>query len=189
MEVSDQLSIQDSFKNIINRYSKPPTIIINSTGIVRDQFILKLNKTEFDDVIDVNLKGTFFIIQTAVSQMVDADLCNGSSIVNVGSIVGTTGNMGQANYAASKAGVEALTKTASLEFGQLGIRVNTVLPGIIDTPMTETVPDNVKQMFLKRIPLRRIGKPQEVAEVIAFLASGKSSYINGASIEVTGGMR
>ncbi|PBC30606.1 estradiol 17-beta-dehydrogenase 8 [Apis cerana] len=188
VEVLNEQSIKEAFKNAINKYSTPPTIIVNSAGITSDQFILKLTNEDFDKVLNVNLKGTFFIIQTAVKEMINANVNKGGSIVNISSIIGKIGNMGQANYAASKAGVIALTKTASLEFGQFGIRVNTVLPGFIETPMTKTVPDNIKQLFIKRIPLHRMGKPEEVAEVITFLASSKSSYINGASIDVTGGL-
>ena len=102
----------------MNKYSTPPTIIVNSAGITRDQFILKLTNQDFTKVLDVNLKGTFYINQTAVKEIVNANTSIGSSIVNVSSIIGKTGNMGQANYAASKAGVIALTQTASLEFGQ-----------------------------------------------------------------------
>ncbi|XP_003699839.2 (3R)-3-hydroxyacyl-CoA dehydrogenase [Megachile rotundata] len=188
VDVSDESSIKEAFKIAVNKYSVPPTIIVNSAGITRDQFILKLTQDDFDQALNVNLKGTFFTIQTAVKEMMNANVSTGSSIINLSSIIGKIGNMGQANYAASKAGVIAITKTACLEFGQFGIRVNAVLPGFIETPMTETVPDNVKRMFIKRVALRRMGKPEEVAEVIAFLASSKSSYINGASIEVTGGM-
>ncbi|XP_043254000.1 estradiol 17-beta-dehydrogenase 8-like [Colletes gigas] len=188
LDVSNSSSIKQAFKNAISTYSTPPSIIVNSAGVTRDQFILKLTEAEFDQVLDVNLKGTFLVIQTAVKAMIEAGTSKGGSIVNVSSIIGKIGNIGQANYASSKAGVEALTKTASLEFGQFGVRVNAVLPGFIDTSMTQTVPDNVKQMFVKRIPLGRMGKPEEVAEVITFLASSKSSYINGASIDVTGGM-
>ncbi|XP_076755975.1 (3R)-3-hydroxyacyl-CoA dehydrogenase [Xylocopa sonorina] len=188
VEVSNEQSIKEAFKHAISKYKIPPTIIVNSAGITRDQFILNLTNEEFDEVINVNLKGTFYMIKTAVQEMIDADVQKGASIVNISSIIAKIGNMGQANYAASKAGVVALTKTAALEFGQYGIRVNTVLPGFIETPMTETVPDNVKHMFVKKIALKRMGKPEEVAEVVTFLASDKSSYVNGASIEVTGKM-
>lgn len=118
IEVSSKQSIQEAFKSAINKYSIPPTIIINSAGITRDQFILKLTNEDFAEVLDVNLKGTFYIIQTAVKEIVNANAGIGSSIINVSSIIGKTGNIGQANYAASKAGVIALTQTASLEFGQ-----------------------------------------------------------------------
>lgn len=112
----------------------------------------------------------------------------GGSIVNLSSIIGKIGNIGQVNYAASKAGVEAMTKSASKEFAKHKIRVNSVLPGFINTPMTETVPQKVKDLMLRNISMRRFGEPNEVAEVIAFLASEKSSYVNGTSVEVTGGM-
>ena len=118
IEVSSEQSVQEAFKSAMNKYSTPPTIIVNSAGITRDQFILKLTNQDFTKVLDVNLKGTFYINQTAVKEIVNANTSIGSSIVNVSSIIGKTGNMGQANYAASKAGVIALTQTASLEFGQ-----------------------------------------------------------------------
>lgn len=188
VEVSNEQSIKDAFKHARNKYGSPPTIIINSAGITRDQFILNLTNEEYDEVIDVNLKGTFYTIKTGVKEMIDAGVNKGGSIVNISSITGKIGNIGQANYAASKAGVIALTQTAALEFGQFEVRVNAVLPGFIETPMVETVPDNVRRMLIKKIPLRRMGKPEEVAEVVTFLASNKSSYVNGASIEVTGGM-
>lgn len=132
------------------------------------------------------VQGTFLVIQNCAGAMVEKNLTNGS-IINLGSIVGKTGNMGQANYTASKAGVEAMTKTASKEFGKFGIRVNCILPGLIETPMTDTVPQKFKEIMKMQCPLRRFGHPDEVAEVISFLASDKSSYVNGASIEVTGG--
>ncbi|XP_078045040.1 estradiol 17-beta-dehydrogenase 8 isoform X2 [Augochlora pura] len=188
LHVSKADSIKKGFKDVTSKYNKPPTIIVNSAGITRDQFILKQTESDFDKVINVNLKGTFLVIQTAVQYMLEANVNKGSSIVNLSSIIGKVGNIGQANYAASKAGVIALTQTACYEFGEFGVRVNAVLPGFIETPMTESVPDKVKNMFIKTISLRRMGKPEEVAEVITFLASGKSSYVNGASIEVTGGM-
>ncbi|XP_050465623.1 estradiol 17-beta-dehydrogenase 8 [Cataglyphis hispanica] len=188
IHVNDRNSVETAFKDIVKQFSKPPTIIVNSAGITRDNFLVKLSDNDFDDVIDVNLKGTFLIMQTAVKAMIEANTTKDSSIINISSIIAIRGNIGQSNYSASKAGVIAMTKSASMEFGQFGIRVNTVLPGFIATPMTTTVPDKVKELSLKRIPLQRMGKPQEVAEVILFLASDKSSYINGASIEVTGGM-
>lgn len=131
-------------------------------------------------------QGSFLIMQEFANAMIEQNLSN-SSIINLGSIVGKIGNIGQVNYAASKAGVEAMTKTAAKEFGKFGIRANCILPGFIDTPMTETVPQKVRDIMMMQCPLRRFGRPEEVAEVILFLASDRSSYINGASIEVTGG--
>ncbi|XP_012525841.1 estradiol 17-beta-dehydrogenase 8 [Monomorium pharaonis] len=188
VQVTDRNSVETAFKHVLKQFSRPPTIIVNSAGITRDNFLVKLSDNNFDDVINVNLKGTFLVMQTAVKAMMEANATKNSSIINISSIVGKRGNIGQSNYCASKAGVVAMTKSASMEFGQFGIRVNVVLPGFIDTPITATVPDKVKDLFIKNIPLQRLGKPQEVAEVIAFLASDKSSYVNGASIEVTGGM-
>lgn len=126
------------------------------------------------------------MMKNFANAMVEHNVSEGS-IINLGSIVGKIGNVGQVNYSASKAGVEAMTRTASKEFGKFQIRVNSVLPGFINTPMTETVPQKVKDIMVMQCALRRFGKPEEVAEVIAFLASNKSSYINGISIEVTGG--
>ncbi|XP_072745085.1 (3R)-3-hydroxyacyl-CoA dehydrogenase isoform X2 [Anoplolepis gracilipes] len=187
IHVNDRNSVETGFKDVVKQFSKPPTIIVNSAGIVRDNFLVKLSDNDFDDVINVNLKGTFLLMQVAVKAMIEGNATKDSSIINMSSIV-ARGNIGQTSYSASKAGVIAMTKTASMEFGQLGIRVNAILPGFIDTPMTALIPDKVKEMFLKKIALQRLGKPQEVAEVIVFLASDKSSYINGASIEITGGL-
>lgn len=125
-------------------------------------------------------------MQNFANAMIEQNVTNGS-IINLGSIVGKTGNIGQVNYTASKAAVEAMTKTASKEFGKFGIRVNCILPGFINTPMTESVPQKVKDIMVMQCALRRFGKPEEIAEVAAFLASDKSSYVNGVSIEVTGG--
>lgn len=132
-------------------------------------------------------QGTFLVMQSCANAMVEQNITNGS-IINIGSVAAKIGNIGQVNYTASKAGVEAMTKTASREFGKFGIRVNCVVPGFIETPMTTTVPQKVKDMMTMQCPLRRFGKPEEVAETIVFLASNKSSFINGASIEVTGGL-
>lgn len=118
IEVSDSRSVKLAFQNVRTKYSKPPTIIVNSAGITRDQFLLKLSEDDFDQVLDANLKGTFLVMRTAVQEMIVADVSNGGSIVNISSIIAKMGNMGQANYAASKAGVIALAKTASIEFGQ-----------------------------------------------------------------------
>lgn len=118
VDVTNSENVQTTFKNVTQQFSKPPTIVVNSAGITRDNFILKLSDSDFDAVIDVNLKGTFLIIQTAAKAMIEADATKGSSIINVSSIMATFGNIGQSNYGASKAGVLALTKTASREFGK-----------------------------------------------------------------------
>lgn len=187
IDVSNSTSVHNVFEKTIKKFTKPPCILVNSAGITRENFILKMSENDFDKVIDVNLKGTFLVTKTGVNLMVESKINNGS-VINISSIIGKNGNMGQANYAASKAGVIAFTKTAAMEFGKLGIRVNAILPGIISTPMIDTIPDKVMKMVHQRISLGRIGQPDEIAELILFLASDKSSYISGASIEITGGL-
>ncbi|XP_023310318.1 estradiol 17-beta-dehydrogenase 8-like [Anoplophora glabripennis] len=186
LDVGNSSSIDEVLGKILAEYGKPPTIIVNSAGITRDNFILKLSEEDFDEVLKINLKGTFLIVQKCANAIIDHGI-NNASIINVGSISGKYGNIGQANYAASKAGVERLTRTASLELANKGIRLNSVLPGVILTPMTTVIPDKVKAKLMSMIPMRRFGEPEEIAEVIAFLAGDKSSYITGTSIEVTGG--
>lgn len=164
-----------------------PSILVNSAGITRDNWLLKMTESEFDDVYKVNLKGTFLMTQLFAKAIIENNVSSGS-VINISSIVAKINNVGQANYAATKAGVISFTKVASKEFGKFNIRVNAVLPGFIDTPMITTVPDNIRNKFIEQCPLKRLGNPNEVAEVIAFLASEKSSYVNGAAIEVTGGL-
>ncbi|XP_015113865.1 estradiol 17-beta-dehydrogenase 8 [Diachasma alloeum] len=188
IDVSNAASVDDALKKVVGHFSRAPTIVVNAAGITRDNFLLKLPVEDFEKVIDVNLKGTFLVTKACVNSMIEGNVSRGGSVVNIASIVGKTGNIGQSNYCASKAGVEAFTKTASMEFGKFGVRVNAVLPGIIETAMIETIPSEVKQMFKSKIALGRMGKPEEVAELVLFLASPQSSYINGASVEITGGM-
>lgn len=187
LDVADLNSIKSALTESLEKYQKPPNIIVNCAGITRDNFLLKMSEANFQEVLDINLKGTFLVMQTFSNAILEHQLKD-ASIINIASIVGKYGNIGQANYCASKAGVELLTKTAAKELGRQGIRVNAILPGFIKTPMTDIVPDKVKDKFCKEIPLARFGFPEEIAEVISFLASDKSSYINGASIEVTGGL-
>uniref|UniRef100_A0A1Y1MN79 (3R)-3-hydroxyacyl-CoA dehydrogenase n=1 Tax=Photinus pyralis TaxID=7054 RepID=A0A1Y1MN79_PHOPY len=186
VDVSNCNSIKSSLKQILEKYKKPPSIVVNCAGITRDNFILKLSEEDFEDVINVNLKGTFLVMKIFAQAIIENNV-QGASFVNIGSIVAKFGNMGQANYCASKAGVVLVTKTAVKEFSKYGIRFNTVLPGFISTPMTDLVPAKVMKKVIPLIACERIGHPEEVAEVIAFLASSKSSYINGASIDVNGG--
>ncbi|XP_011259766.2 estradiol 17-beta-dehydrogenase 8 [Camponotus floridanus] len=188
INVEDRNSVETAFKDVVKQFSKPPTIIVNSAGIYRRNFLTEVDDNIFDDVININLKGTLLVMQTAAKAMIEGNATENSSIINISSIAATRRDVGQSIYSASKAGVIAMTRTASLEFGQFGIRVNAVLPGFIITPMSAIIPDEVREMVIKNIPLQRLGKPEEVAEVIVFLASYRSSYINGASIEVTGGL-
>jgi 17beta-estradiol 17-dehydrogenase/3alpha(17beta)-hydroxysteroid dehydrogenase (NAD+) len=186
VDVSSAESVSQLFTSAQEKFSECPSYVVNSAGITRDTLLLKMTEEAFDQVIGVNLKGTFLVTQT-VARMMVKDKIQGS-IINFASVVGKHGNVGQANYTASKAGVEGFTRTAAKELGRYGIRVNAVLPGLIDTPMTQVIPDKVKGVMQSFIPLNRIGVPEEVAETCVFLASSKSSYITGASIDVTGGL-
>jgi 3-oxoacyl-[acyl-carrier protein] reductase len=160
-------------------------VLVNNAGITQDARLQKMTLEQFDRVIDVNLRGVFHCAQ-AVADIMTA---RGSGVIlNASSVVGIYGNFGQTNYAASKFGVIGFTKTWSRELGPKGVRVNAVAPGFISTPILSTIPDKVIQEMEHRVPLRRLGQPEEIANVYAFLASDEASYINGAVIEVSGGM-
>jgi len=160
-------------------------VLVNNAGITKDARLQKMTQAQFDDVIDVNLRGVFHCAQSVVDTLV----AQGSGVIlNASSVVGLHGNFGQTNYAASKFGVIGFTKTWSRELGPKGVRVNAVAPGFIETPILRTMPDKVLQQMRESVPMGRLGLPQEVAEVYAFLASDAASYVNGAVIEVTGGL-
>lgn len=158
---------------------------VNNAGITKDARLLKMTLAQFDQVIDVNLRGVFHCAQAVADTMI----AQGSGVIlNASSVVGVYGNFGQTNYAASKFGVIGFTKTWSRELGPQGVRVNAVAPGFVATPILDTIPESVLQDMKARVPLKRLGKPEEIANVYAFLASDEASYINGAVIEVSGGM-
>ncbi len=160
-------------------------VLVNNAGITQDARLQKMTIEQFDKVIDVNLRGVFHCAQAVADIMV----AQGSGVIlNASSVVGIYGNFGQTNYAASKFGVIGFTKTWSRELGPKGIRVNAVAPGFIATPMVAAMPEKVLQDLEAKVPLKRMGKPEEIANVYAFLASDEASYINGAVIEVSGGM-
>jgi 3-oxoacyl-[acyl-carrier protein] reductase len=160
-------------------------ILVNNAGITRDNLILKMTPEDFDLVIDINLKGVFNGIKAAYPIMMRQ---RSGKIINIASIIGLMGNVGQANYAASKAGVIALTKTAAKELAARNVQVNAVAPGYIKTAMTDQLPDAVKEEKLKLIPMKRMGLPEDVANVVFFLASSDSDYVTGQTITVDGGM-
>ncbi len=160
-------------------------VLVNNAGITKDARLQKMTLQQFDAVIDVNLRGVFHCAQAVVDGMV----AQGSgAILNASSVVGIYGNFGQTNYAASKFGVIGFTKTWSRELGPKGVRVNAVAPGFIETPILSTIPDKVLDNMREQVPLRRLGKPEEIAAVYAFLASDEASYVNGAVVEVSGGL-
>ncbi|KAK7502657.1 hypothetical protein BaRGS_00006232, partial [Batillaria attramentaria] len=186
LDVSSSGSVNTALGAICKDFSVTPCITVNAAGITRDNFMTKLDEKSFDEVINVNLKGTFLVNQAVGKAIAEAKLPS-ASIVNISSIVGKTGNIGQANYAASKSGVIGLTKTAAKEFARFNTRVNVILPGFIETPMTKTVPEKLIGMVVYVTPLQRMGKPEEIADACVFLASDKSSFITGAVLEVTEG--
>ncbi len=160
-------------------------VLVNNSGITKDTLLLRMKEEDFDSVIDVNLKGTFNTIKHAARQMMKQ---RNGSIINMSSVVGISGNAGQINYAASKAGVIGLTKSVARELASRGIRANAVAPGFIETDMTDELNDKAKEEILKTIPLNDTGKSEDVANLVAFLASEKSRYITGQVIHVDGGM-
>jgi 3-oxoacyl-[acyl-carrier protein] reductase len=160
-------------------------ILVNNAGITRDNLIMRMSESEWDSVLDTNLKGTFNCTKSVAKLMMRE---RRGRIVNMASVMGIMGNAGQANYAASKGGVIALTKTTAKELGSRGINVNAVAPGFIQTVMTEEMPDDAKQGIANQIPLKRLGTPEDVAEVVLFLCSEASSYVTGQVIPVDGGM-
>ena len=160
-------------------------ILVNNAGITKDGLMMRMTEAQWDAVIAVNLKSTFNFIHAVLPIMMRQ---RSGSIINMASVVGVHGNAGQANYAASKAGLIALAKSIAQEVGSRGIRANAIAPGFIETAMTAALPDSVREEWCKKIPLRRGGKPEDIADVATFLASDLSSYVSGQVIQVDGGM-
>lgn len=164
----------------------PIEVLVNNAGITRDGLLLRMSEKDISDVLDTNLKGAFFCTRAVLKDMMKSRY---GKIINITSIVGVTGNAGQSNYAASKAGLIGFTKSVAKEYGSKGICINAVAPGFIETEMTDKLPEEVKNTYLERISLKRFGTPEDVANVVSFLAGHKSDYVTGQVIEVTGGMQ
>jgi 3-oxoacyl-[acyl-carrier protein] reductase len=184
MDVTDRAQVDAVVAQVRERFGRID-VLVNNAGITQDARLVKMTEAQFDRVIDVNLRGVFHCSQAVAQAMMD----QGSGVIlNASSVVGIYGNFGQTNYAASKFGVIGFTKTWSRELGPKGVRVNAVAPGFIQTPILASMPDDVLKGMEARVPLKRLGRAEEIANVYAFLASDEASYINGAVIEVSGGM-
>lgn len=182
--VSDFEACETMIKDVVKEYGHLD-ILVNNAGITRDGLIMKMKEEDFDAVLNVNLKGTFNTIRHSARQMLKQ---RSGKIINISSVSGILGNAGQANYAASKAGVIGLTKTMARELGSRGITVNAIAPGFVDTEMTEVLSAELKESACKQIILGRFGKPEDIANAAVFLASDKADYITGQVISVDGGM-
>jgi 3-oxoacyl-[acyl-carrier protein] reductase len=184
VDVTKQDSIAAMIKGALASFGHID-VLVNNAGIVADAQLKKMTEDQFDKVIDVNLKGTYNCTKAVVDVMLER---KAGVVLNASSIVGIYGNFGQTNYAASKFGVIGMAKTWARELGRYGIRVNAVCPGFIQTSIIKDMPDKVVRGMEERVPLGRLGRPEEIANTFAFLASDEASYINGAVIEVSGGM-
>lgn len=184
VDVTDRVAVDMMVAAVLERHGRID-VLVNNAGITRDARLVKMTLEQFDAVIDVNLRGVFHCAQAVAPHMIERGR---GVILNASSVVGIHGNYGQTNYAASKFGVIGFTKTWSRELGPKGIRVNAVAPGFVDTPILSTIPDKVLQQMKGQVPLGRLARPEEIAAVYAFLASDDASYVNGAVIEVAGGM-
>ena len=183
-DVSDEKAFMDAIKTIVATDGEI-AYLVNNAGITKDKLAMRMKTDEFMSVINANLTSTFIGCREALKAMRKKRF---GSVVNIASIVGETGNAGQTNYAASKGGTIAMTKSFAIEAGTSGIRYNTITPGFIATEMTNVLKDDVKEMFTAKIPMARFGNPSEVAEAVAFLLSDHSSYITGETLKVNGGM-
>lgn len=182
--VSDFVACEAMIKDIVKEYGHLD-ILVNNAGITKDGLIMKMKEEDFDSVLNVNLKGTFNTIRHSARQMLKQ---RSGKIINISSVSGILGNVGQANYAASKAGVIGLTKTMARELGSRGITVNAIAPGFVDTEMTKVLSEEIRENACKQIILGRFGKPEDIANTAVFLASDKADYITGQVISVDGGM-
>jgi 3-oxoacyl-[acyl-carrier protein] reductase len=183
-DVTDGDRIGEIYNEINTRYGKID-ILINNAGITRDGLLMKMKESDWDLVINVNLKGTFICTQKISRIMLKQKQ---GVIINIASVIGLMGNAGQANYAASKGGIIAFTKSSAKEFASRNIRVNAIAPGFIETEMTKVLPEDVVEKYLDAIPLKKMGKPKNISDLCLFLASKEANYITGQTIQVDGGL-
>lgn len=183
-DMADEQSIEQAFSHILKTFGRLD-VLVNNAGITRDGLMMRMKREDWQAVLDVNLTGAFIACRSVIRTMAKQ---RSGAIVNISSVVGLMGNGGQANYAASKAGLIGFSKSMAKEFASRSVRVNVVAPGYITTDMTDGLSDEIKESLLSRIPLNSLGKPEDIAEAVGFLASEKASYITGVVLTVDGGM-
>jgi 3-oxoacyl-[acyl-carrier protein] reductase len=184
LDVADAESVAEVTKIVTDDYGTP-AVLVNNAGITRDNLLMRMKDEEWDSIISTNLTSVYRMSKAVLRGMMKAKT---GRIINISSVVGSTGNAGQANYAAAKAGIVGFTKSMAKEVGSRNITVNTVAPGFIDTDMTKELSEDIKQTLLSSIPLGRLGAPQEIAHAVSFLASPNAGYITGETLHVNGGM-
>jgi len=182
--VNEESEVEEMF-TAVEKSLGPVDILVNNAGITKDNLLMRMKTEEWDSVIDVNLKGAFLCTRRAVKGMMKNRY---GKIINISSVVGFAGNAGQFNYSATKAGIIGMTKSAALECASRGIRVNAVAPGFIETDMTASLSDDVKAAYMEKIPLKSLGKPEDIANAVVYLASPLSDYMTGQTLHLNGGM-
>ena len=184
LNVADQDSVTMSVKAIAEQF-EPPLVLVNNAGITRDNILMRMKEAEWQDVMDTNLSGLYRVSKACLRGMTKA---RWGRIVNITSVVGSMGNMGQSNYAATKAGAEGFSRALARELGSRSVTVNCVAPGFIDTDMTRDLPEAQRDLLLQQIPLGRLGSSAEIAALVSFLCSDVASYITGETVHINGGM-
>jgi len=184
LDLNDKKSVE-SFNGLLTQEHPDIAVLVNNAGITRDNIVLRMSEEEWTDVLNVNLNGAFKVTKTVLKFMLKK---RWGRILNITSTSASTGNRGQANYAAAKAGIEAFSKSLAKEVGSRGITVNAIAPGYIQTDMTKVISEKVKEEILSQIPLSRFGKPEEISQLVDFLISDEASYITGQTIHINGGL-
>ncbi len=184
LNIADEASVQEALSDV-QKNEGAPTILVNNAGITRDNLLLRMKPEEWDDVLATNLTGTYRVSKACLRGMMKAKK---GSIINIASVIGLTGNAGQANYAAAKAGIIGFSKSLAKEIGSRNITVNVVAPGFIDTDMTRVLPDEQRDAMLAQVPLGRLGDGDDIAAAVVFLASPAARYVTGETLHVNGGM-